>query len=172
MAQHYVYGTYDTFIGAEKAADELVELEIPQENISLIANRHLSETSTDRYKFIPTEAATDNRNWFQQLFGMKEEEAPADGLDFTEYYQALVRDKILLIVNREYEGMLNSTEPANPKYETEKDCHSDAIAESYLDPSAGSGTQMNPDEFNTQSWKSGRPLSDSDIDARNQERHI
>lgn len=106
MTLRYVYGIYSDVMAAENQADKLVREGVPQQAISIVATDRARSNQQTKYHFIPAVETMDDRNWFQKLFNLQEENQPADSRDFSDYADSLNKDKILLVVDSEYEGIL------------------------------------------------------------------
>lgn len=139
MAQRYVYGIYDTFAEAEDTAGRLVEQGVPQNSISLVANTEIGAGYTEgNYDFVTRDETVDDRNWFEKLFGLGEEEdyEYRDDYNFPGYEDSLRDNKVLLVLDQEHEGLVSDigvggttiTEPADGQY---ADGYTEAEAEAY-----------------------------------------
>lgn len=120
MTKRYVYGVYPTFVEAEEQADLLVTKGVPASSISLVANEVIAEQYTDRkYDHVTAAASEDNRSWFEKLFGLDEEPAHVEDVDYSAYYDSLSNDDVLLVVDNEYEGLLTGVNPVGEYHEDE-----------------------------------------------------
>lgn len=107
MRRRFVYGVYRNIAEAEQQADQITEAGVAAQSISLVADQSMGNDHSGQYDFIPAEETIDDRSWIQKLFGMDSEDQPAEGLNFSDYSDALENKQVLLVVDSEFEGILN-----------------------------------------------------------------
>ncbi|MBG9981693.1 YsnF/AvaK domain-containing protein [Aerococcaceae bacterium DSM 111020] len=106
MVQRYVYGVYENYLAAEQQADQLIAQGIPASAVSLVSNKRTAENSGSDYHQVHHETLEDDRNWFEKLFGLDNNDA--GDINFDEYSTSLNADKVLLVLDRDYEGQVSA----------------------------------------------------------------